>query len=120
MHGLVLDLAGLDDAPLALDAEGDLAMRQGGAVAVLGEVEHPAATFLDSSVSLVRSAMLGGAYLGKLPIEPGEFGEQVGAIVLGPRSSRSARRSARPRTGRSGGRCATRRGSRRARRGRAR
>ena len=53
MHGLVLDLAGLDDAPLALDAEGDLAMRQAGAVAVLGEVEHPAATFLDSPVSLV-------------------------------------------------------------------
>ena len=26
--------------------------------------------------------MLGGAHLGKLPIEPGEVGEQVGAIVL--------------------------------------
>ena len=28
VYGLVLDLAGLDDAPLALDAKGDLAMRQ--------------------------------------------------------------------------------------------
>ena len=27
--------------------------------------------------------MLGGAHLGKLPIEPGQVGEQVGAIVLG-------------------------------------
>ena len=26
--------------------------------------------------------MLGGAHLGKLPIEPSQLGEQVGAIVL--------------------------------------
>ena len=82
VYGLVLDLAGVDDAPLALDAKGDLTMRQGGAVAVLGEVEHPAASLLDSSVSLVRGVMLGGAHLGKLPIEPSQLGEQVGAIVL--------------------------------------
>ena len=45
----MLDLAGLDDAPLALDAKGDLTMRQGRAVAVLGEVEHPAASLLENS-----------------------------------------------------------------------
>ena len=59
VYGLVLDLAGLDDAPLALDAKGDLTMRQGGAVAVLGEVERPAASLLDSSVSLVRGPASG-------------------------------------------------------------
>ena len=82
VYGLVLDLAGLDDAPLALDAKANLTMRQGGAVKVLGEVEHPAASLLDSSVSLVRGVMLGGAHLGKLPIDPSQLGEQVGAIVL--------------------------------------
>ena len=59
MHGLVLDLADLDDAPLALDAKGDLTMRQAGALAVLGEVEHPAASLLDSSVCLVRGPASG-------------------------------------------------------------
>ena len=39
VHGLVLDLAGLDVAPLALDAKRHRAMAQSGLVGVVGEVE---------------------------------------------------------------------------------
>jgi len=55
---------------------------QAGAPAVLGEVEHPGASVLDSSVSFVRGAMLGGAHGGAFPIEPGQIGEHLGAIAL--------------------------------------
>ena len=52
-------------------------MRQAGEVAVLGEVEHPAASLLDSSVCLVRGAMLGGPHVGKFPIEPAQVHERL-------------------------------------------
>ena len=51
MHGLVLDLAGVDDAPLALDAKGDLAMRQRGAVAP----RYPASFAATAMVTMVAS-----------------------------------------------------------------
>ena len=80
VYGLVLDLAGVDVSPLALDAKRDRAMGQGGFVGVVGEVEHPAASLLDASVPLVRGSVLGGAHLGALPVEPGEVDEQVGLV----------------------------------------
>ena len=80
VDGLVLDLVGLDGPAFALDAEGDLAVGQAGLFAVGGEVEHPAASLLDPPVSLVRGAMLGGAYLRKLPIDPGQVAQQSGLI----------------------------------------
>ena len=85
VYGLVLDLAGLDDAPLALDAKGDLTMRQGGAVAVLGEVEHPAASLLDSSVSLVRGPASGCSVArtwGSSQSSPAKSASKLGQLSL--------------------------------------
>ena len=82
VDGLVLDLAGFADAALALDAEGDPAVGQAGVVVVGGEVEHPAASFLEPSVCVVRGAKLVRAYLGALPVDPGQVTQQVGAVVL--------------------------------------
>ena len=80
VHGLVLDLAGLGASPLAFDAKRHRAMGQRGLVGVVGEIEHPAASVLDASVSLVCGSVLGGAHLGALPVEPGEVDEQVGLV----------------------------------------
>ena len=82
MDGLVLDLSGFADAPLALDAEGDPAVGHPGVVVLGAEVDYPAASLLESPVSLVRTAMLGGAHLRVLPVEPGQVAQQCAAVVL--------------------------------------
>ena len=105
MYGLV-DLAGVDDAPLALDA---LTMRQGRAVAVLGEVDTRQLRFSIRPCPLSRGpassvARTWGSF------EPSQLGEQVGAIVL-DRGHHVVRAALLPSTGRCGGWCASRRGS---------
>ena len=69
MNGLVLELCGLGVSPFALDAKRHPAMGHTGLVAVVGEVEHPAASGLEASMSFVRVAMLGGAHLRALPVK---------------------------------------------------
>ena len=59
VDGLVLDLAGFADPALTLDAKGHLAVGHSDLVAVGGEVEHPAASFLEPPVSFVRGAASG-------------------------------------------------------------
>ena len=82
VDGLVLDFSALAGPALALDTEGHLAMGQASLVGVGRDVEHPAAALLEPSVSFVRGAMLAGAHLGSVPIEPWQVGEQVGAVAL--------------------------------------
>ena len=68
MDGLVLDLSGGADAPLAFDAEGDAAMGQRG-LGAGGQVDDPAGADLAPSMPPVRGAMLAGAHFGAFPIE---------------------------------------------------
>ena len=82
VDGLVLDLAGFADVALTLDAKGHLAVGHSDLVAVGGEVEHPAASFLEPPVSLVRGAMLVGAHLRALPVEPAKSRSTSGRLSL--------------------------------------